>query len=88
MAGYLFSSQASSATLLQPATSASVAWKSEPLMPSTSVTLHEPSSVVAVGDALDTLSLAALANKVFVGSRAMEDWEKRATDDFYLSHFR
>jgi len=89
MAGLMFSPQAYGSTLLQPATSASMAWKSEALLPTTSVTLvPSPSAVDAVGEALDILSMAALANRVFPESRPMEDWEERVTDDFYLSHFR
>lgn len=89
IAGILFSPQTSGYALLQPATSASMTWKSDALLPTTSVTLApSPSSAEALGEALDTLSMAALANKVFPESRSMEDWEKQVTDDFYLSHFR
>jgi len=88
-AGILFSPQTNGSALLQPATAASVEWKSEALLPTTSMTLSPSRSTSeALGEALDALSMAALAHNVFPESRSMNDWEKQVTDDFYLSHFR
>ena len=100
-AGAMFAPQANGATVLHSETAASMVWKSDALLSSTSVTIYVPvaapasapiaalmiSSAETVRGALDVLSLAALANKVFPQSRPMEDWEKQATDDFFLSHF-
>ncbi len=91
MAGFLPHS-ACGATL-RTETSASISWKAEASLGTVATTCEallapEVSAEVVVRDALKGMSLAGLAQSVFPNSRPMEDWEKKATDDFVLSLFR
>lgn len=91
MAGFL--AHASCAATLRTETSASISWKGEASLSTLSSTgqaiaAPEISAEIVVKGALKGMSLAALAKTAFPNSRSMEDWEKKATHKFVLSHFR
>jgi hypothetical protein len=91
MAGFLPHS-AGRATLRME-TSASISWKAEASLGTVATACEamqkpEVSAEAVVRGALKGMGLAGLAKSVFPNSRPMEDWEKKATDDFVLSLFR